>query len=771
LVALLGGAAILTRIDAVAAGQGGQSFSPVPLPAGVGYLDAVTCPAIGTCYAVGQTRATGAARSGLVLSLHGGTWQKTLVSGVSYLTGVSCVDATECAATGITGQSAGVVVTTTDGSAWTEPEQPPPFAALGSSASGGSWTVSCAGSFCMTVGSRGPVTGGQVWVSSGLLQQWVAAAQPPNSATGWFASVFCDQPNDCWVVGTGIWHTADGGRIWKEVRAEIFTVGAAGAGVLPDAAYFSDPMHGLVAGYGQCGGPGVTACAGGIWTTSDGGADWSLTTSPSALAVDALVCAPGGSCVATSWASDTSEEGLILTSVDGSSGWQADGTWPGDTLAGAACPQTGACVVVGGDAATDLGAIYAQDSAPVAATAPSTIATALQSPWEAFGSVQAVALSAALAAGGTLFVGFPANLFNLTFQENYAEIREWWLAAWRRLRRPPPSAAGSRAAAGEEKPVHRTPWPLFVLVIVVGALLGSLNDPSFGLRLASLATFLGIALAISVGVGITALVAGLYHRKRHGSAALALHALPAGLAIAALSVLVSRLTGFEPGYLYGVIAGVIIARDLPKHERGHVVGLTTISVLTVSIAAWFAWVPVSQAAGSAGAGFAIVLLDDLLAAIFVSGLVGTVIGMLPLQFLPGWTLKQWRREAWAAAFVVSSFLLVVVLLMSHTGRRSSTPLVTTIVLFVVFGGLSVGLREVFAQRRRRRRGETTPALGERVRQLLKPVAVTEADSVSASGEAGRGRAGPAGGRDAAAVLGDDGHPSRGAPPPDRPNPA
>src|ERR1039458_6201285 len=126
LVALLVGAAILTPIGAVAAGQGGQPFSPVSLPAGVGYLDAVTCPSVGTCYAVGQTRATGAARAGLVLSLHGGSWQKTLVSGVSYLTGVSCVDATECAATGITGQSAGAVVTTSAGAAgvgraWSSP--------------------------------------------------------------------------------------------------------------------------------------------------------------------------------------------------------------------------------------------------------------------------------------------------------------------------------------------------------------------------------------------------------------------------------------------------------------------------------------------------------------------------------------------------------------------------------------------------------------------------------------------------------------------------
>jgi hypothetical protein len=164
----------------------------------------------------------------------------------------------------------------------------------------------------------------------------------------------------------------------------------------------------------------------------------------------------------------------------------------------------------------------------------------------------------------------------------------------------------------------------------------------------------------------------------------------------------------------------VFARELPKHEKGHVVALNTLATLAVALGAWFAWVPVNQTATQAGASFGIVALDNFLAAVFVSGLVGSVISLLPLRFLPGWTLKEWRREAWAATFVIAFLLLVQVMLRPHSSRPSSTPLVTTIVLFVAFAALSIGLREYFARRRRRVAGVPAPDFRGRVRELLTP---------------------------------------------------
>lgn len=64
--------------------------------------------------------------------------------------------------------------------------------------------------------------------------------------------------------------------------------------------------------------------------------------------------------------------------------------------------------------------------------------------------------------------------------------------------------------------------------------------------------------------------------------------------------------------------------------------------------------------------------------------------------------------------------VVEVLLIPHNDNHSNVPLITTIVLLIVFGGLSVGMREWFA-RRRRHSSEGPHSFREHVEELLTPV--------------------------------------------------
>jgi uncharacterized membrane protein len=94
------------------------------------------------------------------------------------------------------------------------------------------------------------------------------------------------------------------------------------------------------------------------------------------------------------------------------------------------------------------------------------------------------------------------------------------------------------------------------------------------------------------------------------------------------------------------------------------------------------------------------LVDDCLATVFVGGLVGVTVGLLPLRFLPGGTLFNWNKVSWAAMFGVAAFGVVAIMLRPSSGpaRPGSAPLVTAIVLFVIFGGVSVAFRQYFAKR-------------------------------------------------------------------------
>jgi hypothetical protein len=76
--------------------------------------------------------------------------------------------------------------------------------------------------------------------------------------------------------------------------------------------------------------------------------------------------------------------------------------------------------------------------------------------------------------------------------------------------------------------------------------------------------------------------------------------------------------------------------------------------------------------------------------------------MIPLRFLAGSKVRAWRTDVWAALFLLALFGVVDVLLISHgrTAPKTSTPFVTTAVLFVLFGGGSLAFREFFARRAR-----------------------------------------------------------------------
>ena len=371
---------------------------------------------------------------------------------------------------------------------------------------------------------------------------------------------------------------------------------------------------------------------------------------------------------------------------------------------------------------------------PQPAGAKPSVFTVLPTPASSFASVTHDLENAGVTVAALLFITFPSQLFNSTFEENYEDIKAWWEKKLRFLGKARRKLAERKREGRSER---SNAWA-FAVVLVVGALLGNLINPHFGADLSSLASFLAVVAAIVTGMSVAATVNIVYRRRRHGAdqAHPHLKALPAGLAIAAACVLVSRLADFAPGYLYGLICGVAFSRQLAKHEKGHVIALSTVATLAVATVVWFAWVPVQGSVSHGHAGFGLVLLDDFLGSLFVSGLVGSVIGMLPLRFLPGGDLAAWHRGAWAAVFGVALFGMLQAMLRpvshSHVGHA---PIVTVIILLVLFGGGSLVFRQHFARREREKKAAEQAAgqAGEQAGQAGE--AVAHAGQAVAQGEA------------------------------------
>jgi hypothetical protein len=688
-----------------AAAAGSPGFQPVQLPAGVGYLNAISCPARGQCVVVGQTSGTN--RRGLVLRLVDGSWQQTPISGASYLTSVSCADATHCTAVGVSSDAAdagaGLVVTTADGSTWRRPAQPPP--SFAGSAPIPLDSVSCAGSFCMAVGGDLAVgsvgTASEIWTSSG--GPWGAVASPAQSGNAgvFVIRVSCIAASDCWIVGQGAWHTTDGGRTWAVHNPPQATGFGLAAWSELTAVQFSDSLHGLLAGGDQCGGA-TDHCPGAVYRTADGGQSWTLTSDAATPFVDAAWCdfQQFGSCVATSTtftpirpggARSNADNGAVFLAAGAGAQWRTTQRVSGDNFPAVVCPSSAGCIAVGGDQPHNKGAVFAQQQLVVPPAMLSVVATSLPKPSNAFRGVGRAVVNASITLVALVALTFPSQLFNYTFEENYDEIlaiagrRFGWIVR-------APARAAARATRAREVAV-------FAAVVVLGSMIGSMRDPAFGFNVRSVLNFIGTVVALLTTAIVGYLATRVYRARVHASARAHLRTLPAGLAVAAGCVAVSRIAHFQPGYLYGVVCGAVFAGSLKHRQQGQLVTVTCMATVTVAVAAWFAWVPVNDVAIRHGAGFGWVLGDDVFAAIFVGGITGTVIALLPLRFMPGHQLFTWHRGIWAATFGIATFGLMETLVRPAAGapQPGNIAWATAAGLFVVFGIGSLAFREFFAR--------------------------------------------------------------------------
>jgi hypothetical protein len=350
-----------------------------------------------------------------------------------------------------------------------------------------------------------------------------------------------------------------------------------------------------------------------------------------------------------------------------------------------------------------------------------------------------VAQSVAVAAGVIVLVPFPSALFNSTLEDNYDEVMAWlarvraWLSrvvanfrAWvrRRLdeRRAARSASASAAApiAGEpavaaelspvpepvaappaetpppaatatpQQDVWRTPLGVAGFVLL-SALLYSFLDPTFGPSEASLASFVGLAVGLSVVVAAYGLPL-LYFARRH-KLSLTVRALPATLAIGVLCVVISRIVNFQPGYLYGLIIGFFFAQSITREQEGPAEASAAAASLVVAFVAWVSLIFI-RADPSGGTDLTNVMLQAAAATVVVAGLENAVFAMLPLRFLPGAAVFNWDKRIWLVIIALGLFGFAHVLLNPASGAgyladSTRTSFFTLVALLVAFGIASV----------------------------------------------------------------------------------
>jgi hypothetical protein len=309
-------------------------------------------------------------------------------------------------------------------------------------------------------------------------------------------------------------------------------------------------------------------------------------------------------------------------------------------------------------------------------------------------------INAVIAGSLGAIVAFPSQLFDSTLEQHYGELRAWWE---RRLRRPWRRVRGwvTERLRRDPPAPHwvATSWGLGIAAALYVAL-----DPGTASPHEAVALFLGMVVALSASTWLFTLPRRLWARTQHAITARA-EPFFAALPIAVACVVLSRVAHFQPGYLYGAIAGLVFVRALPDDEEGPIASLTVGWTLAMALAAWLWRSNIHAEAAGSGASMRTLIADNALSAMVVAGIEGAVVRMLPIRVFDGSAIKRWNVRAWIALFLVTIFMFVTVLLnpdAEYVGHTNRDAVVWSYALFVAFGALSVGFWLVM--RRRDQRG-------------------------------------------------------------------
>jgi MFS family permease len=278
-----------------------------------------------------------------------------------------------------------------------------------------------------------------------------------------------------------------------------------------------------------------------------------------------------------------------------------------------------------------------------------------------------------------IFAVLPGHLLNATLAEQYERFTK------RREERKRGPGRWTRFVAF----LHRAPFVAGLALTTATALLFGFADPRFGFSLASLRLFLGLAIALALVSYLTNAVVSRIMQGRW-KVDVEVNLRPLGLILTVVGVVVSRLFDFSPGFLIGLVLGLVISeKQLAKHAWRAVLLRTSI-LLGLALLAWFAFSLFD--AKEEGGTFATELAIETLVAITTEAVVGLMVELLPLKLLEGEKLYEKSKVLWGALYLLTVFIFVVAVVpWEGNWAELGSSLWTWIGIVVGFGIVATGV--------------------------------------------------------------------------------
>ena len=283
-------------------------------------------------------------------------------------------------------------------------------------------------------------------------------------------------------------------------------------------------------------------------------------------------------------------------------------------------------------------------------SAPSTLSTlpTISSALTPQNAVWAVAMTTVL----VILIALPSHLINVTLEHGSERAAAWW-----RRMRPTAKPRNSPPAEG----VSWAGWPLAAAGVLAASVISSFVNPAFGFNGSSLRVFLSILVSFLIDAVAGWFVVILLVRRTTPTASAAFRFVPATLIIVVAAVLFSRLTGFQPGIVLGLVAGVVFGAALATAEKAKVALVPLAYSFGVAVLGWIGYSILAAVAGAHPEG-ATLFAKETFSAIAIAGIAALPIALIPLKGLAGYEVFSWNRWIWGASYAIGLFGFFFVLM-------------------------------------------------------------------------------------------------------------
>jgi hypothetical protein len=275
---------------------------------------------------------------------------------------------------------------------------------------------------------------------------------------------------------------------------------------------------------------------------------------------------------------------------------------------------------------------------------------------------------------GSLFLLMSA-FFNSSIKDNYRLLQAW-------IRRNKKLSEANSKEEEQSHKFHLKDYLTFSALVIFTALINTFTKLPSDLPEFFSAFVPSLVCVTILTLGYAGIQVLLSNHRFLVPATIRLYFI--ALFFALIFVVFVWVVKYPPLLIYGFVGGYFALsrkKILGPRQRVRVIFLSVAAILFISISSFF----LRQWVHQDSAGFWQVILDNILAKLCCSGLLGLVLYLLPFDFMDGARLRAWNFWAWLFTFYVAMFAFFYFVIVDRSDIRQAMTSDLSVGVYIFMG--------------------------------------------------------------------------------------